>query len=430
MKTKKCSARDVISYLPCDVKENILKRLILRDAVRTSILSREWRYKWATLPALVLLFSSQLKLSDNQDFNAVINQILMIHQGPVKEFEVRYMDLESSRYLPQWFDLLSKYHLQRLFLHWWLGPKGYGRLPSNFFSFSQLRYLYLSKCVLRPPSSFKGLSSLVSLEFENVKIKTHKLSSLISKSPFLERVVIRNLCDKFKTLRIWASKLKKFLFLGIASSIYFVNVPLLEEVHIVLSGRSDEVLPYKVKQDNFMKSLAQLSSITKLVLNGFLKVNSAVAIDGVWQNLTFDMNHLKILGLEISSFELAEVSCAICLIRSAPNLESLNFIISAHDQQISTTTQFLVRQHEHSISFNGLKKVSIWWLGCKEPDIELVQLIFSFSPALEKFIIPPSYEGSCLLDYLVSMPKASPKVEIVLDYMDTESKVFDFMSSV
>ncbi|XP_073145619.1 F-box/FBD/LRR-repeat protein At1g13570-like isoform X2 [Henckelia pumila] len=359
MKTKKRSAMDLISYLPSDIIENILKRLILRDAVRTSVLSREWRYKWATLPALVLKSYSLLKLSHNQ-LNSVVNQILMLHQGPVKELEVEYLDLDSSHYLHQWFDLLSKDHLQKLFLSWRFGLKlkEYCRLPSNFYSFSQLRYLYLSRCVFRLPSSFKGLNRLVSLKFENVKIKSNKLSSLISKSPFLECVVIKGTCYTFKALRINASKLKKFFFRGFASSVYFLNAPLLEEVHIVLIGRSYLPLPDKVKQDNFMKSLAQFSSITKLALKGFLQ---PMALDGVWQNLTFEMNHLKILGLEISSYELAQIRCAICLLRSAPNLETLEFIISAPDQQIMTTLVYLEQQREdNSISLSVLKKNPIY----------------------------------------------------------------------
>ncbi|CAL5396318.1 unnamed protein product [Camellia sinensis] len=37
-----------------NVTENILKHLSLRDAVRTSVLSSRWRYKWVTLPQLAI----------------------------------------------------------------------------------------------------------------------------------------------------------------------------------------------------------------------------------------------------------------------------------------------------------------------------------------------------------------------------------------
>ncbi|XVF43353.1 hypothetical protein PTKIN_Ptkin02bG0033600 [Pterospermum kingtungense] len=44
---------DIISNLPDNITERILARLPIQDAVRTSVLSRNWRYKWTTLPDLV-----------------------------------------------------------------------------------------------------------------------------------------------------------------------------------------------------------------------------------------------------------------------------------------------------------------------------------------------------------------------------------------
>ncbi|XVE91728.1 hypothetical protein REPUB_Repub01dG0036000 [Reevesia pubescens] len=42
-----------ISDLPEDIIKCILARLPIQDVVRTSILSRHWRYKWTTIPVLV-----------------------------------------------------------------------------------------------------------------------------------------------------------------------------------------------------------------------------------------------------------------------------------------------------------------------------------------------------------------------------------------
>ncbi|XVF43344.1 hypothetical protein PTKIN_Ptkin02bG0033000 [Pterospermum kingtungense] len=44
---------DIISNLPDNITEQILARLSIRDAVRTSVLSRNWRYRWTTIPHLV-----------------------------------------------------------------------------------------------------------------------------------------------------------------------------------------------------------------------------------------------------------------------------------------------------------------------------------------------------------------------------------------
>ncbi|MFS7949310.1 putative F-box domain, leucine-rich repeat domain superfamily, F-box-like domain superfamily [Helianthus anomalus] len=39
--------------MPDNVVTNILDRLPLQDAVRTSILSRNWRFKWTTISQIV-----------------------------------------------------------------------------------------------------------------------------------------------------------------------------------------------------------------------------------------------------------------------------------------------------------------------------------------------------------------------------------------
>ncbi|PHT58770.1 hypothetical protein CQW23_01133 [Capsicum baccatum] len=46
MRSEGRPAADRISNLPCNVTEQILGSLPLRDTLRTSILSRDWRYKW------------------------------------------------------------------------------------------------------------------------------------------------------------------------------------------------------------------------------------------------------------------------------------------------------------------------------------------------------------------------------------------------
>ncbi|GAB4840207.1 hypothetical protein Ancab_020972 [Ancistrocladus abbreviatus] len=47
------SGPDLLSDLPLSIVESILQLLPIRDAVKTSILSRRWRYRWASVPQLV-----------------------------------------------------------------------------------------------------------------------------------------------------------------------------------------------------------------------------------------------------------------------------------------------------------------------------------------------------------------------------------------
>ena len=47
---------DRLSSLPAQLQDEILVRLDLRDAVRTSVLSRTWRHLWKSLSVLSLSF--------------------------------------------------------------------------------------------------------------------------------------------------------------------------------------------------------------------------------------------------------------------------------------------------------------------------------------------------------------------------------------
>ncbi|KAJ0823182.1 putative F-box domain, leucine-rich repeat domain superfamily, F-box-like domain superfamily [Helianthus annuus] len=53
MALKASKTEDVISSMPEDVVTHILDRLPVQDAVKTSILSRNWRFKWTMLSQLV-----------------------------------------------------------------------------------------------------------------------------------------------------------------------------------------------------------------------------------------------------------------------------------------------------------------------------------------------------------------------------------------
>ncbi|GKE49717.1 F-box/FBD/LRR-repeat protein-like protein, partial [Tanacetum coccineum] len=54
-KASKCAAAedDFISRMPDDVMSNIMDRLPLQNAVRTSVMSRSWRFKWTLLTQLM-----------------------------------------------------------------------------------------------------------------------------------------------------------------------------------------------------------------------------------------------------------------------------------------------------------------------------------------------------------------------------------------
>ncbi|XP_058193536.1 F-box/FBD/LRR-repeat protein At1g13570-like isoform X3 [Rhododendron vialii] len=141
MKRNKRSTSDIISHLPSNVTGNILKGLPLRDAVRTSVLSRKWRYKWVTLPELVFNDKFFLEGWDNGKVKGVIYQVLLFHRGPLVKFNLWYRPLESCLDINNWIFVLSMKNIQDFTFSLHGGPRH--EIPCHFYSFMQLRDLDL-----------------------------------------------------------------------------------------------------------------------------------------------------------------------------------------------------------------------------------------------------------------------------------------------
>ncbi|KAM3203578.1 hypothetical protein P3L10_031204 [Capsicum annuum] len=169
---QRLSPSDVLSNLPDSLINDILTRLPLRDAVRTSILSKKWRYKWNGIQHLVLKLPM-----DNQ-----------------------------HKLLPNQY-----------------------KLPSSLFTCSQLKHLFLQQCLIHPPPLFKGFDKLISLELIEVTISSELLVSLISHSPLLDHLVLD--CNEVSHhIEISAPKLRSFFFAGNIDFLHLKNVPLLSKV--------------------------------------------------------------------------------------------------------------------------------------------------------------------------------------------------------
>ncbi|GJT26322.1 F-box/FBD/LRR-repeat protein-like protein [Tanacetum coccineum] len=110
MNTKsKCSSLDIISTIPQSIIENFLCLVPIKEAVRTSILSRKWKHNWITIPKLVFIENDMFdKTTKHQQSIEVgnfsqrttkritmtkrcklfyaVNQVLLLHHGLIFEF--------------------------------------------------------------------------------------------------------------------------------------------------------------------------------------------------------------------------------------------------------------------------------------------------------------------------------------------------------
>ncbi|KAF8407747.1 hypothetical protein HHK36_006882 [Tetracentron sinense] len=180
---------DIISNLPEHVIETILVHLPIRDAVRTSVLSHTWRYKWATTPELVFddysipppffdentILTSQDVIIHMHKLVNFIDRVLLVHKGPVHKFNLSTHFLNNS-FIGAWILFLSRNGVKELTFKY-RGEKYY-RAPYSFFSCQAITCLNLLYCIFEPPSVFKGFSHLKSLNLRSVILSDEVLGPL------------------------------------------------------------------------------------------------------------------------------------------------------------------------------------------------------------------------------------------------------------
>ncbi|KAJ0639567.1 putative F-box domain, leucine-rich repeat domain superfamily, F-box-like domain superfamily [Helianthus annuus] len=191
---------DRISTLPQPILESILSLLPTEEAARTSILSREWRYKWTTIPnlrfelrnttsELTSDIASETKYLDMHD----VNQIVLRHQGPIHElilFMNNYLEHYDCFEFDQIILHLSRNHpVKKLILEGLNGTDNFWyKLPNSVFALHHLTDLYLSFFYIDHPSIFNGFRSrsLRKLDLSDIQISTQTLLHLLSNCPSLK----------------------------------------------------------------------------------------------------------------------------------------------------------------------------------------------------------------------------------------------------
>ncbi|KAJ0792914.1 putative F-box domain, leucine-rich repeat domain superfamily, F-box-like domain superfamily [Helianthus annuus] len=207
---------DRISNLPEHLIDSILERLPIQDVIRTSILSKKWRYKWRTMRAVVFDEQISKKLAKNGAFGRhgfirVINQVLLLHKGSISKFYLCILDmfLDSFQDVNQWMLYLSTKGVKDFTIANSNQPY---QLPRCVFSCVELRTLELNKCIFKPPLQFEGFLYLESLVFNNVDFTTDLGGTAIN-LPQLKKLIMRS-CTKVYNLKIHATNLQVLLIMN------------------------------------------------------------------------------------------------------------------------------------------------------------------------------------------------------------------------
>lgn len=188
--------------LPEDVLRTILSKLPVKEVLKTSALSSQWRYSWTICPKLSfnsVAVRGGIRLdeqkNEQQNFIDDVSLVLQKYQGKeVENFEVKYaFDSKLVDHLNCWVSFAVSSRMRNLALD--LAPtKSGGRddryaFPFGLFdseSLARLQCIQLSFVLLKLPMQFRGFPNLRKLDLNLLHVTSNDLENMLSNCYSLE----------------------------------------------------------------------------------------------------------------------------------------------------------------------------------------------------------------------------------------------------
>ncbi|CAM8901960.1 unnamed protein product [Rhodiola kirilowii] len=424
-----------MSDLPTNIIECILDRLPIRDAVATSILSKEWRHKWTRIPNLVFdnEFAVSLRLQNevtmDVEYSNIIGKILLLHVGPIHKFFLRIPSFVWKVDLVSWMHFISRKDVKELAIEALEDIK----LPSYIFNCSELQSLKIKVSRLDlppPPQDFGGFCNLRCLDLCG-KLDGTQISNLVSKCPLLERLSIY--CVKH-TFVIDAPKLVSLRARYLpAAFLELKNVQSLTSISVKFDERG-------------LLKFCQLFDI----IGSLLKVGS-VTLSSLWIKkdmprdapTSLPATHHKLRCLTLLKIDMSSPQCIhiiLCILKSSPNLQKLNLGILSSAYIMEDALQILDMQIKKPQTLNSLITVKI--KGClgSEVAIMFIKLILSCTPVLEALYLMGEYivylmredivneEEFTFMSEVLKCKRSSPQAQVMYSRYPGDSSIFNFKS--
>ncbi|XP_010094608.2 F-box/LRR-repeat protein At4g14103 [Morus notabilis] len=199
--------RDRISELPDPIIHQILSLVPTKEAARTSVLSKRWRYTWTSI--------STVKLFDfcfiRERFYESVDECMMSHErdASLNKFRLYTKYLYGKRPLmDNWMNIVAQKNVKELDLH--LKPhfkKEFYPLPQALLRLRSLTVVKLENLSLEnlPSVSLPSLKLLVLREIS--KLDDKGLETLLLGCPHLEKLLLDG-CDELSNPRVSSSTIK------------------------------------------------------------------------------------------------------------------------------------------------------------------------------------------------------------------------------
>ncbi|OMO75622.1 hypothetical protein COLO4_25985 [Corchorus olitorius] len=423
-----------ISKLPDEIVISILRRIPMKEAARTSVLSRRWKSLWTLCPRLELdgsiknfHYLTKVKGKDycqsdrdieSGGFINWVNHVLEschahAHAHALDEFKVGFGLHDQFRpEIDKWVRFAFEKKVKRFELDfsWSFG----GVITCDPYSY------HLSLQALKIPSSTCiSTISLTSLILKQVNVSDETLETLLLNSPFLEclcvggstslihlRVVGPSLCLKYlqviqcpdlKSLQLDAPNLLSLKYIGPEITIPFINIPNLVEL-----GIGGNYLPCFARNLP-MLSPSNFSQLRKLALS--TTSSSSITRDDIERSEHPILSQLKQLELNVIAFDDDDFLHYCPLIEACTSLNTLALQLTISNCKDTTTRE--VRRRNKCLH-PSLRVVQVTGFVGQTADTELCIYLIENAIMLDKIIIDPchlAYRGTPHEEDFIEMVK-------------------------
>ncbi|WVZ99611.1 hypothetical protein U9M48_044880 [Paspalum notatum var. saurae] len=395
------AAPDLLSSLQADMRDELLLRLDLRSAVRTSALSRTWRRLWESLGMISLCFPKGTPPS-------IVDSVLLRYTGPrISRFAV-YVDEACAGRIDDWVIALSGHNVDSIDISGYFGVPLAFNLHSSIFSCGSLTSLELSLCNLPPlPVGFAGFPALQVLLLNYVNFPANggnELEVIIRQSPSLQYLTLHNVFipEDCPDSLIQAPNLRSLnIFSEYDDGWIIGELPCLEDADMMVSF-------YDHHPHDFGDFLARFAPVRKLTL--FTPVEEVK----VPHELPFTFHNLKNLKLCTHFIHMNSILLTFTLLRSCPNLEHLEIeIIIDSDQTFEADLEFLNAKWTDGMCDN-LQVVQMIDIARLPNEISFMELILTKARLLRKLYISACpYSIHDPLAEILKCQRASPQARIL-----------------
>ncbi|KAJ4818591.1 F-box/RNI/FBD-like domain protein [Rhynchospora pubera] len=320
---------DRLSALPLEIKTSILRLLPIDQAVRTSSLSRSWRYVWTQVTRLSLDLSFPFDPDMPLARVKVLEYIIFSLRDPLIDLNLDLWYFGDDHEAPHLFKFLHmifpKDGLQTLSIY-----NNGDTVQIELPYFQSLRVLTLSSLTLNHlllPSDFQGFAHLEDLSLDNVWIYRRDIDLLINGSKNLKAFQGHLYTYDAEPLTLTFSSPKltsiEYYFNESTKEVRVINAPCLEEAQITVDTVDSSSEEFALIAQSTSKFMAEVANVSDLLLD--FATLKYISQDSVSCALQVQFLRLRSLHLaDVASYRDERVFATFCcLLRNMPILESL-----------------------------------------------------------------------------------------------------------